>query len=120
VPTITLKVNGLHPTPPVVNTAGPYDLTITVAPTTLTAALDTYWALVVNGSLLWVTSTGVSTIPAPLMHGPAPVWTDLSLINVTLPHGVTLTSAFFMVNGGTVVSSDFITAVTPASAAATD
>jgi hypothetical protein len=113
VPTVTLKVNGLHPSPPVVNTAGPYALTITIPPTTLTATLDHYWGLVINGQLFWITSTGVSTTPAPFMHAPAPVWTDHPLITATLPHGVTITSVYFILNGSTVVSSDFITAVTP-------
>jgi CARDB len=120
VPTVTLKVNGLHPTPPVVATSGPYNLTITIPPTSMTGTLDSYWALIVNGSLFWITPSGASTIPAPFMHGPAPVWTDFSLINVALPHGVTITSAYFILNGGSVVSSDFITAQTPASANATN
>src|SRR6185503_9976792 len=45
IPTVTLKVNGLHPTPPVVNTTGPYNLTITIPPTSMTATLDIYWAI---------------------------------------------------------------------------
>ena len=110
----------MHPTPPVVATSGPYNLTITIPPTTMAGTLDWYWALIVNGSLFWITPSGVSTIPAPFMHGPAPVWTDFSLINIALPHGVTLTSAYFILNGGSVVASDFITAQTPASANATD
>ena len=63
VPVITLKVNGQHPAPPTVTTAGPYNLTISISPTTYAGALDAYWAFVVNGSVVWVTSTGVSTTP---------------------------------------------------------
>lgn len=113
VPTVTLKVNGLHPTPPNVISTGPYNLTISIAPTTMTATLDAYWAMVVNGTLYWITSTGVSTTPAPFMHAPPPVWTNLSLVNTTLPHGVSVTAAYFLINGSTVVSSDFITATVP-------
>jgi hypothetical protein len=112
--TVTLKVNGVHPTPPVVTTSGPYNLTITIPPTTYSGAVDVYWALVVNGSLLWVTSTGLSTVAAPVFHGPVPVWTDLSLVNATLPSGTTITAAVLIVGGNALVSSDVITAQRPA------
>ena len=50
-PIITLKVNGLHPSPPVVPVAGPTLLTVDVSPTTYTAAVDWYWAIIYNGKI---------------------------------------------------------------------
>jgi hypothetical protein len=114
IPIITLKINGLHPTPPNVTTAGPVNLTLDVSPTTYTAALDWYWIVVINGQLFWITSTGVSATPAPLLHSAPVVLTNLSLLNLNLPAGSTFTTAFFMLNGGSVVSSDLISASRPA------
>ena len=112
-PILTLKVNGLHPTPPVVTTPGPYLLTLDMSPTTYTASLDWYWALVVNGQLFWVTAGGLSTIPSPLLSAPPAVLTNSTLLNLNLPVGTTITSVFFLLNGATVVSSDLISAVVP-------
>ena len=109
-PTLTLKVNGLHPTPPVVTTTGPYLLTLDMSDTTYTASLDWYWALVINGQIFWVTSGGVSTTAAPLLSSPPVVLTNLPLLNLNLPVGTSVTSVFFLLNGGTLVSSDFISA----------
>jgi CARDB len=109
-PILTLRVNGQHPTPPVVTTTGPYLLTLDMSATTYTAALDWYWALIVNGQTFWVTSTGLSTTPAPLVNSPPLVLTNATLLNLNLPVGTNITSAFFLLNGATVVSSDFISA----------
>jgi hypothetical protein len=114
VPVITLKINGLHPTPPVVTTSGPVNLTLSVSPTTYTAALDWYWAAVINGNLFWITSSGVSTVPAPFLHSVPLVLTDVPLLSLTLPRNSSFTSVMFMLNGGAVVASDFISAQVPA------
>jgi hypothetical protein len=108
-PIIVQRVNGQHPTPPVVNTPGPYVLTLDVLPTTYTASLDWYWALVINGQVFWVTSGGFSTTPGTLLSSPPVVLTALPLLSTNLPTGTTVTSIFFMANGGTVVSVDYIT-----------
>jgi CARDB len=113
-PVITLKVNGLHPTPPNVPVTGPTALTLSISPTTYTGTLSWYWALVYNGSLFWVTSSGLSTTPAPFVVSPPVVMTDAPLLSLTLPPATTMTNAIFMVNaGGTTVASDFITATRP-------
>src|SRR5581483_7170150 len=65
-PTITQKVNGQHPNPPVVATSGPMTLTLDISPSSYTAAVSWLWGLVVNGQILWVTPGGLSTTPAPL------------------------------------------------------
>ena len=113
VPVVTLKVNGQHPVPPMVTSAGAYNLTLTIAPTTYAGALDAYWAFVLNGSVSWVTSAGTSMTAAPLFHSAPPVLTDVPLISTTLPHGTTLTTAFLLVSGGTVVSQDVIAVQVP-------
>ena len=113
-PVITLKVNGLHPTPPDVPVVGPTAVTLSVSPTTYTGTLSWYWALVYNGSLFWVTSSGLSPTPAPFVSSPPVTLTDAPLLNITLPPATTMTNAIFMVNaGGSVVASDFITATRP-------
>jgi len=112
-PIITLKVNGLHPSPPVVPVAGPTLLTVDVSPTTYTAAVDWYWAIIYNGTTLWVTSTGVSTTPAPWFHAPPMTLTNVTLLNLNLPPATSMTNVMFMLNGPTTVSFDFITATRP-------
>ncbi|MGH9332879.1 MAG: hypothetical protein ACRD21_03920, partial [Vicinamibacteria bacterium] len=115
VPLVTLKVNGQHPDPPIVTTAGAFELTLDVSPTSYTGSLDWYWALVVNGQLFWVTAGGLSTTAAPLFSSPPFPLTNATLLNLTLPPGVAVTSAVFLVDGATLVASDFITAVVDAS-----
>ena len=113
-PILTLKVNGLHPTPPVVTTTGPYLLTLDMSATTYTASLGWYWALVYNGQVFWVTSGGLSNVPSPLLNSPPIAFTNLTLLNLNLPVGTNITNAFFLLNGGTLVSSDIIsTTVVP-------
>ncbi|HEY2942985.1 MAG TPA: CARDB domain-containing protein [Vicinamibacteria bacterium] len=112
-PVITLKVNGLHPVPPVVNVTGPMLLTLDVSASTYTASVSWYWAFVLNGQLRWVTSSGVSTTPAPLLTAPPTALTNVTLLNLTLPPATTMTNYFFMQNGATVVAIDSITAVRP-------
>jgi hypothetical protein len=76
-PVMTLKTNTQHPVPPVITASGPTLLTLDVAPGTFTAAVDWYWAFVYNGTLYWVTSSGVSTTPASF-HAPAIVLTNVT------------------------------------------
>lgn len=92
--------------------AGPTLLPLDVSPRTYTSVVNWYWALVYNGTLLWVTSTGVSTTPAPLFTGPVAL-TNATLLNITLPPGSSLTNVVFLVNGSTIVSLDSITAGRP-------
>jgi hypothetical protein len=113
-PVITLEVNGQHPNPPIVPTNGPVDLTLSVSPTTYTGTLAWYWAIIYNGSLLWVTPGGISPTPAPFLNSPPIVLDDAPLLSLTLPPGSTITNAIFMVDrGGTTIASDFITATRP-------
>jgi hypothetical protein len=113
-PIITLKINGQHPTPPVVNTTGPILLTLDVSASTWTTPLDWYWALVINGTVNWVTPAGLTTVPTPLTTAVPPPISNGTLANLTLPAGSSLTSALFMLNGSSVVASDFITATVTA------
>jgi hypothetical protein len=108
-PIVTLKANGAHPLPPVVTTSGPFKLTLDMSASTWTGSLDWYEALVLNGQLYWVTPTGLSTIAEPVLQSPPIILTDHALLDVTLPPGTTATSLFFLLEGGTIVSLDWIT-----------
>jgi len=112
-PVITLKVNGLHPTPPVVTVAGPTLVTLDVSPSTYSVPVDWYWAILFNGTLNWVTSGGLSTTAAPWFHSPPVTVTNATLLSFTLPPASSATNIVFMVNGTTVVASDFVTATRP-------
>jgi hypothetical protein len=50
-PTVTLKVNGQHPTSPVVTTSGPMLLTLDISPSSFTAPVSWFWGLVVNNQV---------------------------------------------------------------------
>ena len=112
-PVIALKINGQHPVSRMVTVSGPTQLTLDVSPGTLTTAVDWYWALYYNGTLYWVTSGGVSTTRAPWFSGPPVALSNVTLFNLTLPPASSITSVVFMMNGSTVVSSDYITAMRP-------
>ena len=113
-PTVTLKVNGQHPTPAVVTTSGPMLLTLDISASSFTAPVSWFWGLVVNNQLLWVTPGGVTTTPAPLLVAPPAAITNATLLNVTLPPGIQITTFFALVDGvGSVVAFDFIEAVRP-------
>jgi hypothetical protein len=113
-PTVTLKINGQRPTPPIVTTSGPVLLTLDVSPSALTTPVAWFWALTVNNQLLWVTASGLSTTPAPLVVAPPVAINNATLLNFTLPAGATVGSLFFFVDGGTVIAFDAIAATRPA------
>jgi len=113
-PTVTLKVNGQHPTPPVVTTTGPMVLTLDISASSFTAPVSWFWGLVVNNQVLWVTPAGLSTTPAPLAVAPPVAISNATLLNVMLPPGAQVTTFFALVDGtGSVVAIDAIEAVRP-------
>jgi hypothetical protein len=113
-PTVTLKVNGQHPTPAVVTTTGPMVLTLDISASSFTAPVSWFWGLIVNNQLLWVTPAGVSTTPAPLAVAPPVAIPNATLLNVTLPPGAQVTTFFVLVEGtGSVLAFDLIEAVRP-------
>jgi hypothetical protein len=112
-PVITLRINGQHPTPPVVTVAGPARLTLDVSPGSLAAPVDWYWAVYYNRTLYWVTSAGLSTTRAPWFTAPPKLLTDVTLLNVTLPPASQITSVVFMQNGAATVSADYVAATRP-------
>jgi hypothetical protein len=113
-PTVTLKVNGQHPTPAVVTTTGPMLLTLDISASTFTAPVSWFWGLVVNNQVLFVTPTGLSTTPAPLVLAPPAAISNATLLNVVLPPGAQVTTFFALVDGtASLVAFDVIEAVRP-------
>jgi len=113
-PTISLKVNGQHPAPPVVTTSGPMTLTLDVGPSAYSASLSWYWALIVNNQVFYVTPTGLKTTPAPLAVAPPVALANATLLNITLPPATTVTSVFaFVDGGGSLVAFDAVAATRP-------
>ena len=109
--TLSLKVNGLDPTPPVVATDGPMALTLTMAATTSTADVSLFWALIYDGALVWITPSGVSVTAAPFYTGPPFVVTDLPMLNLTLPAGASIWNALYLGDStGSIIAFDHITA----------
>ena len=113
VPIITLKINGQHPVSRMVAVSGPTLLTLDVSPGTFTTAVDWFWAFIYNGNLFWVTSGGVSTTRAPWFNAPPTALSNVTLVNFTLPPASSITNIIFMLNGSTLVTSDYITATRP-------
>jgi hypothetical protein len=112
-PVLRLRINGQHPTPPVVTVAGPTRLSLDVSPGSYAASVDWYWALYYDGILYWVTSAGLSTTLAPWFSAPPTALADATLLDVTLPPARQLTSVVFMVDGTTTVAADYVTATRP-------
>lgn len=110
---ITLKVNGQHPTPPTVTVTGPTLLTLDMSAGNLTTDVDWYWALYYNGTLYWVTPGGISTTQAPWFRAPPASLSNETLVDFTLPPASSITSILFLVNGTSIVSLDYITATRP-------
>ena len=99
-PVITLKVNGQHPSPPVVPVVGPTLVTLDVSPTTYTAAVDWYWAIIYNGQTILGHLRRDLRGPAPWFNSPPVAVTNYTLLNLNLPPATTMTNAVFMLNGG--------------------
>jgi hypothetical protein len=112
-PTMTLKINGQHPTPQAVTTNGPMTLTLDISASAYTAPLSWYWGLVINNQLAWITAAGVSATPAPLLVAPPVAIANATLLNITLPPHTTFTSLFILVGDGAPPLADYVTAVRP-------
>ncbi len=113
-PTVTLTVNGQHPDSKIVHTAGPAVLTLNMLATSYTAPLKWFWGFVINGQVIWITGTGASTTPGVLVTSPPVLITNATLLNTTIPSGLTLTTFFLLVDGGgAVVTFDYVTIARP-------
>jgi hypothetical protein len=113
-PALTLKVNGQHPTPPIVFTTGPLALTLDVGASTYTAPVSWYWAIIVNNVAFWVTPSGLQATPAPLTVAPPVAAANVPLMNITQPAGTVLTNVFLLVDsGGAIVAADAIVSIRP-------
>jgi hypothetical protein len=113
-PTLTLKVNGQHPSSGMVTTSGPMLLTLDLTSTNFAAPVSWYWGLIIGNQLFFITSTGLQTTAAPLIVAPPMVVSNATLFNITLAPGTTITTFFALVESdGTVLASDVITAMRP-------
>ncbi|MDX2314199.1 MAG: Ig-like domain-containing protein [Gammaproteobacteria bacterium] len=110
-PTVSLRVNGQHPDPPVVLTPGPVLVTLSMDPGQAIDPLDWYFGILVQNQLYWFTPPSglLSTTPAPLATLPPMVLQDLPLGDWTLPDGTVLTFVFLLMGPDGIVSFDFIT-----------
>ena len=113
-PVITVKMNNLHPASRVATVDDDARFTIDVSPAGWTTPLDWYWGVLVNGTLSWVTPSGLSTTPAPLFHGAPVRQTDQYLMQLALPAGTSLTHVVFACDGTRIIAWDHMSAVTSA------
>jgi hypothetical protein len=106
-PTVNLKVNGQDAVlPAAVSSNGPVSLTVDM--TAGGKPLDHYLGIYVGGTLLWVTSSGVSTTPAPLARFTPVATTDVRILDVPRwPPGATV-FLWLMLDGPIVVGQDLI------------
>jgi hypothetical protein len=109
VPPVTLKVNGQHPDNRKVQTPPQFRLSLDMVPGPFTQPLDWYFGLAGGGVVIWVTSNGVSLIPAPLVSSVAPSpLTDATLFQTTAMPGNAGVVFFLLTNGTEVVALDFL------------
>ncbi len=113
-PTVTLRVNGQHPSPPIVTTAGAMVLTLDVSASAYTAPVSWFWAFLVGNQIVWITPGGAALSPAPLAVTPPVPIANATLVNTTLAPGSTIVTLFLLVDGGGhVVASDVVEAMRP-------
>ncbi len=106
-PTVLLRINGDDAD--VVTSAGPVKLTLTMDPGTVTDPLGWFFVIIVQGQVFWITGSGVSSVPGVLLVIPPLSLTDIPLIDTTLAPPSVLTFVFFLFDGTSIVSLDFIT-----------
>ncbi len=106
IPTVNLKANGVDAVfPASVTTTGPLLLTLDMTPGPV--ALDHYFAIIIGGNVLWVTSVGTSTTPAPLATFTPATLNNVTLLNTNWSPGTSF-FMWLMLNGGTVIDDDLI------------
>jgi len=96
-----------------VTAASPVRLSLDMTSVGSSDALDWYWAIVIDDTVHWLTSSGVAASPAPLLSGPAVDLVDLELMNQPFPSGTVLYSLFVLVADDTVVALDSIAIFVP-------
>jgi hypothetical protein len=92
--------------------AGPFQVTLAGEDGDSVAPMDWYYAVIVGGSVYWLTPGGFSLGAAPLVTGVPPAdFPDTVIWNAPLPAGTTATFVLFLVEGGAVRAVDYITGV---------
>jgi hypothetical protein len=92
--------------------AGPFEVTLAGRDGDSVAPMDWYYALIVGGTVVWLTPAGFSLTPTPLLTGVPPAdFPDSVIWNTPLPSGTTIAFVLFLLEGGNVRALDFITGV---------
>ena len=110
-PSLLLEINGEHPPTDYVVSSGPVHLTLDMDPGLVTESMGWYFAYVYEGTYYWLTATGVSQTPGPLLDMRPMLLEDLTLINTDLPPGTVITFLFILIEGTDLVALDYISAV---------
>jgi subtilase family serine protease len=106
-PTVNLKVNGLDAVyPAAIASTGLVHLTLDMTPGTI--PLTHYYAIVVGGTVYWVTPSGLSTTTAPLSTFTPVALSNLVLLDVpSWPPGPAI-FVWLMYDGATLIGYDII------------
>ncbi|HXK12739.1 MAG TPA: hypothetical protein VMT70_24100 [Vicinamibacteria bacterium] len=110
-PSLLLKLNGdagevVHVPP------SQFEVTLAGRDGGSVAPMDWFYAVFVGGTLFWLTPSGFSLTPAPILSGVPPAdFPDTVIWNTPLPSGTTATFVLFVSQGGTVKAFDYITGV---------
>jgi hypothetical protein len=110
-PTVALAVNGQHPPSGVVDVTGPFQVTLHMTPGDVTHSVLWYYRVEVNQIVYWVTRTGTTTVPTPILSSPPLALGDSSIFDSALPAGTTAKFSLFLVDGTAVIAQDSVTAV---------
>jgi hypothetical protein len=112
-PSLLLRLNGdageVVSVPP-----GPFELTLAGDDGDSVAPMDWYYAVIIGGTVQWLTPSGFSSGPTPLLTAVPPAdFPDTVVWNTPFPSGTTVSFVLFLLEGGSLRALDYITAVVP-------
>ncbi len=110
-PSLLLRLNGdagdVVRVPP-----GTFEVTLAGENGDSVAPMDWYYAVVLGGSVYWLTPGGFSLAATPLLTGVPPAdFPDTAVWTTPLPSGTTATFVLFLLEGGNLRAVDYITGV---------
>lgn len=110
-PVLTLKIGNLHPASRVVYGGGGALLRLDVSPAGVTAPLDWYFAIRFEGTVSWITPSGLSPTPAPFAHMAPTLVSNARLFFTPFIGNTQTTFAIIATNGSTIFAVDHITSI---------